>query len=63
LTEPDYDKLIEWINEIPNDGLIRCYGFLGSGRLLVTTPKGCKEVLQTQGYNYIKLPWALEIMG
>lgn len=63
LTEPDYDKLIEWINEIPNDGLIRYYGFLGSERLLVTTPQGCKEVLQTQGYNYIKLPWALEIMG
>ncbi|KAI9163666.1 Cytochrome P450 monooxygenase FSL4 [Paramyrothecium foliicola] len=63
LTEPDYDELIRWINEIPNDGLIRYYGFLNAERILVTTPQGCKEVLQTQGYNYIKLPWALEIMG
>jgi cytochrome P450 len=63
LADPDYDQLVEWINEIPNDGLIRYYGFFNAERLLVTTPNGCKEVLQTQAYNYIKLPWALEVMG
>ncbi|KAH8879762.1 cytochrome P450 [Thozetella sp. PMI_491] len=63
LKEPSYGKLIKWINEVPNDGLIRYYGFLNAERVLVTTPQGCKDVLQTQGYNYIKLPWALEVMG
>ncbi|KFA69253.1 hypothetical protein S40285_07421 [Stachybotrys chlorohalonatus IBT 40285] len=62
-SEPSYDRLVKWINEIPNDGLIRYNGFLNAERILVTTPLGCKEVLQTQGYNYIKLPWALEVMG
>lgn len=63
LEEAPYRTLVKWINEIPNDGLIRYYGFLNSERVLVTTPQGCKDVLQTQGYNYIKLPWALEVMG
>ncbi|KAH7322595.1 cytochrome P450 [Stachybotrys elegans] len=63
MSEPSYERLIKWINEIPNDGLIRYYGFLNAERVLVTTPQGCKDVLQTQGYNYIKLPWALEVMG
>src|SRR5690606_9841796 len=58
-----YEQLVEWINQVPNDGLVRYLGFLNAERVLVTTPRGCKEVLQTQGYNYIKLPWALEVMG
>ncbi|KAH7121771.1 cytochrome P450 [Dactylonectria estremocensis] len=63
LGETTYEQLVQWINEIPNDGLIRYYGFLNAERIFVTTPRGCREVLQTQGYNYIKLPWALEVMG
>lgn len=63
LTEPGHRFLRIWINEIPNDGLIRYYGLFNSERVLVTRPSGCKEVLQLQGYNYIKFPWALEMMG
>jgi hypothetical protein len=63
LEEASYEKLVQWINEVPNDGLIRYYGFLNAERVLVTTPQGCKDVLQIQAYNYIKLPWALEVMG
>ena len=63
MLDPTYGTLVRWINEIPNDGLIRFYGRFNSEQVLVTTPQGCKEVLQTQGYNYIKLPWALEVMG
>ncbi|KFH45382.1 Cytochrome p450 protein [Hapsidospora chrysogenum ATCC 11550] len=63
LSEPTYEQLVEWINQVPNDGLIRYLGFLNAERILVATPRGCKDVLQTQGYNYIKLPWALEVMG
>ncbi|KAH6684987.1 cytochrome P450 [Plectosphaerella plurivora] len=63
LGDPKYETLVRWINEIPNDGLIRYHGFMNAERILVTTPQGCKEVLQGQAYNYIKLPWALEVMG
>jgi hypothetical protein len=63
LKEPDYETKLKWMNEIPNEGLIRYFGLLNAERVLVTTPQGCKDVLQTQGYNYIKLPWALEVMG
>lgn len=63
LQEPTYEKLVKWINEVPNDGLIRYHGIFNAERVLVTTPQGCKDVLQTQGYNFIKLPWALQVMG
>ena len=63
LRENTYEDLVRWVNEIPNNGLIRYYGFFNAERVLVTTSQGCKDVLQTQGYNYIKLPWALEVMG
>ncbi|KAH7017958.1 cytochrome P450 [Microdochium trichocladiopsis] len=63
LSEPGYRRLVSWTNDVPNDGLIRYYGLLNAERVLVTNPQGCKDVLQTQAYNYIKLPWALEVMG
>lgn len=61
--DPSFETLVKWINEIPNDGLIRYQGFFNAERILVTTSQGCKEVLQSQAYNYIKLPFALEVMG
>jgi cytochrome P450 len=63
LGDPKYETLVRWINDIPNDGLIRYHGFMNAERILVTTPQGCKDVLQGQAYSYIKLPWALEVMG
>ncbi|KAE8444589.1 hypothetical protein EG329_014420 [Mollisiaceae sp. DMI_Dod_QoI] len=48
------DPHIEWINTIPNDGLIRYLGLLNSERLIVTSPQGLKEVLTTQNYEFIK---------
>ncbi|KUJ22725.1 cytochrome P450 [Mollisia scopiformis] len=45
---------IEWVNTIPNDGLIRYLGLLNSERLIVTSPKGLSEVLTTQNYDFIK---------
>jgi len=61
--EPGPRILCKWVNEIPNDGLIRYFGIFNCERVLVTRPQGCREVLQTQAYNYIKFPWALEIMS
>lgn len=44
----------EWINEVPNDGLIRYTTLLNSERLLITTPKALGEVLVQKNYDFIK---------
>lgn len=43
----------EWIETIPNDGLIR-YSMWGQERLLLTTPKALGEVLVTKNYDFVK---------
>ena len=43
-----------WINEIPNDGLIRYKGILNSDRLLLTGPKSLGEVLVQKNYEFVK---------
>lgn len=43
-----------WINEIPNDGLIRYKHLFNRDRLLVTSPKGLAEVLTTKSYDFVK---------
>ncbi|CZR50970.1 related to isotrichodermin C-15 hydroxylase (cytochrome P-450 monooxygenase CYP65A1) [Phialocephala subalpina] len=48
------DPQIEWINTIPNDGLIRYLGLLNSERIIVTSPQGLSQVLTTQNYEFIK---------
>ena len=45
----------EWIENVPNDGLLR-YSFYFNERLLVTTPKALTEVLVTKNYDFVK-PW------
>lgn len=55
--------LVKWMNEVPNNGLIRYHGLFNQERIFVTTAQGSKEVLQTHAYDYIKYPWALEVMG
>lgn len=47
---------------IPNNGLIRYYGFLNQERLLVTSPRGLGEILVQQGYDFSKtfaLKWSI----
>ncbi len=61
--EPNNRLLCKWANEIPNDGLIRYFGLFNREEILVTRAQGGKEVLQTQAYNFIKFPWALEVMA
>ncbi|KAF2772399.1 cytochrome P450 [Teratosphaeria nubilosa] len=43
----------EWVETVPNDGLIR-YSMWGSERLLVASPKALGEVLVTKNYEFIK---------
>lgn len=40
----------EWVNTIPNDGLIRYMNILGAERLLVTSPEAHREVLTQKNY-------------
>jgi hypothetical protein len=46
--------LRRFAQKIPNDGLIRYYGFLSQERILITSTKGFKEVLVHMGYDFTK---------
>jgi cytochrome P450 len=52
--EPSGGPMLEWVNTIPNDGLIRYLGILNSERIFVCSPKALSEVLVTNSYNWIK---------
>ncbi|AEO54175.1 hypothetical protein MYCTH_2296433 [Thermothelomyces thermophilus ATCC 42464] len=54
LAMPTGNPMIEWINSIPNNGLIRYLGPLNRERLLVTSPKALAEVLVTKNYDFVK---------
>lgn len=45
---------MEWINTVPNTGLIRYMSLLNQERLMITTPKALSEVLTQDCYNYVK---------
>ncbi|KAK5652589.1 hypothetical protein OQA88_10350 [Cercophora sp. LCS_1] len=45
---------MEWLNSIPNDGVIRYLGILNLERLLITSPKALAEVLVTKNYDFEK---------
>ncbi len=59
--EPFANEHAIWINEIPNNGLIRYHGVFNGERLLVTHPDGIKDVLKLQPYHYIKQPLAAKL--
>jgi cytochrome P450 len=46
--------LRRWINDIPNNGLIRYLHLFNHERVMVTSPKGLAEVLVTKSYDFIK---------
>ncbi|RDW72924.1 hypothetical protein BP6252_06831 [Coleophoma cylindrospora] len=54
LIEPDSRQCEEWMRETPNDGLIRYSGILGAERILVTDPRGVRDILQLQPYSFVK---------
>ncbi|KAK0703812.1 cytochrome P450 [Lasiosphaeria miniovina] len=45
---------LEWINTIPNYGLIRYLGLFNQERLLIASPKALAEVLVTKNYDFKK---------
>ncbi|ERF74949.1 hypothetical protein EPUS_05157 [Endocarpon pusillum Z07020] len=54
LAEPSGMPMRRWINEVPNNGLIRYTHMFNTERLLITSPKALGEVLTTKSYNFIK---------
>lgn len=54
MREPSGIPMQRWINEIPNDGLIRYKHLFNRDRLLLTNPKALSEVLTTKSYDFVK---------
>ncbi len=52
--EPSGVPMQRWVNEIPNDGLIRYTHLFNAERLLITSPKALGEVLVQKNYDFIK---------
>ena len=56
LVEPGVDQLVQWCNEIPNEGFIRYHGILNIEKVLVTDPNAVHDIFSTHPYSYIKPP-------
>ncbi|KAK5956768.1 hypothetical protein OHC33_002256 [Knufia fluminis] len=50
--EPSGEPMRRWINNTPNDGLIRYLGLFNRERILLTSPKVLAEVLNTKNYEF-----------
>lgn len=44
----------EWINSIPNEGIIRLTTVFNQERLILTSPEGLSEALVTSNYDWEK---------
>lgn len=53
LREPSGMPMRDWVENVPNDGLIR-YSVWFQERLLITNPKALGEVLVTKNYDFAK---------
>ncbi|KAL2351287.1 cytochrome P450 [Cryomyces antarcticus] len=56
LKEPSGAPFREWVEHVPNDGLIRYKFLFNKERVLLTSPKALGEVLVTKNYEFIKPP-------
>ncbi|OAP60605.1 hypothetical protein AYL99_05607 [Fonsecaea erecta] len=63
LVEPSPEDLERFMDETPNDGLIRYFGVFHGERLIITKSHGTKEMMLLQSYNYDKIPIATKLIG
>lgn len=61
--QPSGQPYIKWMDEIPNDGLIRYLGFCNSERVVPTSPKVLHEAMYTKGYIFQKEPRVRRSVG
>ncbi|KAJ8612972.1 hypothetical protein MRB53_037180 [Persea americana] len=55
LARPIGKSYLDWMNTVPNNGLIYTRGFMhGFPRLVLTTPEAIQEVLVTRAYDWVK---------
>lgn len=54
MREPAGDPQRQWVQEVPNDGIIRYQFAFNAERILLTSPKALAEVLVTKNYEFIK---------
>ncbi|TLD20332.1 hypothetical protein PspLS_08493 [Pyricularia sp. CBS 133598] len=52
--EPGGAPMVEWVDTVPNEGLIKYKGLFNRERLLPTSPKALAEVLVTKNYDFSK---------
>lgn len=60
--EPNSVDFLRWIEEIPNDGLIRFHGVLNGERLLITTTEGTRTVHEGDTKDFHRPPAAKAIL-
>lgn len=60
--EPNSVDFLQWIEKIPNDGLIRFHGVLNGERLLITTTHGTKIVHDGDTKDFHRPPAAKAIL-
>lgn len=53
-TEPSGAPMVDWVDEIPNQGLLRYLAIFNAERIIITSPKGLSEVLTTKSYDFQK---------
>ena len=56
VAQPSGQPAREWMDTVPNDGLIRYRHAFNRERVLVFSPKALGEVLVTKNYEFIKPP-------
>lgn len=61
--EPTGDPLRAWMEQVPNDGLIRYGGLLNSDSVAVVGPEALAEVLVHKNYEFIKPPGLTKGIG
>ena len=62
LSMPRGEKAREWMETIPNEGLIRFRDLFNREGLIVTTPMTLKTVLNDNAYDYIKQPSTVDAL-
>jgi hypothetical protein len=52
--QPPGVPMLDWINSIPNDGLIYYRGMFNADRLIPTNAKTLSEILTLKSYDFVK---------
>jgi len=56
-------SLCRWVEDVPNDGLIRYFDFFNTERIAIVKPKALAEVLVTKSYMFVKPPQLMKGVG